>query len=113
MAALQIVARLATGRAVGPLAAAALGLAVSASAAIAQDIPSQMPQDGQAMPSVVLNRSMADLLAAGYEIVSFSAGLAGLGYLLRHEHAWVICTVGLYGETKALKSYSRCEQLSR
>ena len=79
--------------------------------AIAQEIK-QPPTDAKPMSSIVVAKPMSQLLQEGYDITSFSAGLGGFGYLLRHERSWIMCTVDLYGTTNSLKPYSRCEKLS-
>ena len=70
------------------------------------------PADAMPMSTNVIVKSMSQLLQEGYEISSFSAGLGGYGYLLRHDRSWIMCTVDLYGSVNALKPYSRCEKLS-
>ena len=80
--------------------------------AFGQEISPTLPSDAEPMPRSVVKKSMKQLIDDGYQIVSFSAGLGGYGYLLHHQNSWVICSLGLYGSPPALKTFSRCELLT-
>ena len=71
-----------------------------------------IPQGAKPMPNNPVSQSMAELLDQGYDIVTFSAGLGGFGYLLKRDRTWIMCTVNLYGDRSGMKPYSSCERLN-
>lgn len=71
-----------------------------------------LPKDAKPLPLPSVDRSLPDLIADGYEVVSLNEGLGGSAILIRKASSVVLCTLGSYGTPTDPKVFTRCQSLS-
>ncbi len=76
----------------------------------AQEI--KLPPDAKPLPLTTVARSVPELIADGYEVVSLNEGLGGSAILMRKASSVILCTLGSYGSPAEPKVFTRCQRLS-
>ena len=72
----------------------------------------KLPPDAKPLPLTTVARSVPDLIADGYEVVSLNEGLGGSAILMRKASSVILCTLGSYGTPTEPKVFTRCQRLS-